>query len=501
MSTVDKSRYNDVARVVAIAVMLVAAAIRIWIYFENRNLILDEANIARNISERGFLELLKPLDYQQYAPPLFLWITKLNTMLFGMGEYVLRIYPLFCGIGAIWVLYKVLRKLIPAEAIWLPLSMFGFSYMLIRYASEVKQYMPDAFIALLLIFFALNIDIRKVKPGSFFLYWVLIGSLAIWSSMPSVFVLSGVGGYYFLHSIGSGKRVLFLILPAIAVVWMLQFGIYYFSVLQEQAGSEYLQNYHKIHFLFATPWAQSEWNHNYYAFNSLVYKFIGMRPHVIDVSEILMVLSLLWMLISNRALLVLLLMPILTLGFAASIEQFSVMPRVALFSMPILIIIITYSFGQLHRLRTRKAKPILVLAGLFVIVSNVWQTMEFRPFKYEEITEGMTFLKEKNVQGNAISVYHSTVPAFIYYTTIHPDKGNWESIKNADFLSWQTNYDSLGWFMGNVWSSRIPLGFLYTNFQEFEIEKRNGGIAKSLDLVDKLDKPYVKAYIYIKPEE
>ena len=63
MSTVDKSRYNDVARVVAIAVMLVAAAIRIWIYFENRNLILDEANIARNISERGFLELLKPPDY------------------------------------------------------------------------------------------------------------------------------------------------------------------------------------------------------------------------------------------------------------------------------------------------------------------------------------------------------------------------------------------------------------------------------------------------------
>lgn len=501
MSTDNTNKYHRFTHIVAIVMMLIAAVLRIYVYMQNRNLILDEANIARNINERGFSGLIHPLDYEQYAPPLFLWITKLNTLIFNISEYALRLYPLLCGLAAIWVLYKVLRELMPIEGIWFPLSLFGFSAIMIRYSSEVKQYMPDVLITLLLVQLAFKINVRQTPLKKFLLYWIVAGSVAIWASMPSVFVLTGVAGYYFLQYLEARKRSVFLVLVIIGVVWLGQFALYYFSVLKEQANSDYLQNFHKKHFLFATPSNQAEWNHNLYAFNSIVYKFTGMYKYVYETWKWLMILGFVSLIFSNIKKAALLILPILFLGLAASIEQYSVLPRVVLFSMPLLIIIMSYGFSHMLKFRYRLPKLILLVAALFVVVSDIGQTIEEIPFKYEELTEGMTFLQESGLKSEAISVYHSSVPAFIYYTSIHPDSSRWNDLKNADRLYWHTSYDSLGWFMRNVWKSRVPLGFLYTNFTDVEFEKRNDAIDKHLDLVGGLDKPYVKAYVYIKPEE
>ena len=100
-------------RILALALLVAGIGLRIYIYLQNRNLIIDEANIACNIYERGFMALLQPLDYYQYAPPSFLWITKLSSLLFGMDEMELRLYPLLCGIADLLLFYKILRQLMP----------------------------------------------------------------------------------------------------------------------------------------------------------------------------------------------------------------------------------------------------------------------------------------------------------------------------------------------------------------------------------------------------
>src|SRR5690606_25656480 len=94
---------------------------RIVIYFQNRNLIIDEANIARNIVERDFAGLAKPLYYEQYAPPIFLWITKLSTLLFGTSELAFRLFPFLCGIVGLILLYVLLKKFAANAAAWYPL--------------------------------------------------------------------------------------------------------------------------------------------------------------------------------------------------------------------------------------------------------------------------------------------------------------------------------------------------------------------------------------------
>ena len=68
----------------AYAAILLGIIIRVSVYLQNRNLFIDEANVARNIYERGFADLATPLSYEQYAPPIFLWIVKFITVFMGL---------------------------------------------------------------------------------------------------------------------------------------------------------------------------------------------------------------------------------------------------------------------------------------------------------------------------------------------------------------------------------------------------------------------------------
>lgn len=488
-------------RLLVLALLVIGAALRIYIYLQNRNLIIDEANVARNIYERGFIALLQPLDYYQYAPPVFLWITKLNTLLFGMGELSLRLYPLLCSLAALVLLYKLLKELVPMKAIWYPISLFVFCAIFIRYSSELKQYMPDICIALSLMWLALKVNMNQFRTKGFILIWIVVGSLAIWSSMPSVFILAGVGAYYGWEHVIRQKQYNKLVhLAFISAVWIAQFLVYYLLMLKEQANSDYLQNFHHYDFLFATPTKREEWQHNWYTFSALMRQFEGLYPYVHDINTGFIIAGVIMLFRKARSYFMLLMVPVLALCFAAAIDQFSLLPRVSLFIIPVLIVIIGYGFAQFAFLKSILLRGLLLVLAIYAAGCNIAFMME-TPFKYEELTEGMQYLKDKQLKAEAISLYHSSEPAFTYYTQIHPDKEQWTDLKESTPLFWHTNYDSLSWFMRNVWSSRQPLGIIYTNCTDAEFNKRNDDILKHMDLYDKLDKPYIKTYIYIKPEE
>ena len=487
-------------RIVIFALLIAGAAIRLYIYLQNRNLIIDEANVARNIYERGFLSLLQPLDYEQYAPPVFLWITKLFSVLFGMGEMALRLYPFLCSLAALWLFYKIVTELMPIQVAWLPVSLLVFSGIFVRYSSELKQYMPDVFIALLLIFLALRINFEVHRRTRFVIYWMVIGTVAIWSSMPSVFVLAGVGCYYGWQVIARREYQKLQSLVLISAIWVSQFLLYYFLLLQAQANSKYLQNFHQYDFLFATPSTRSEWNHNWWVFSLLMRQFEGWYAYVHDINTAFLVAGTIMLARRAGARFFLLVVPVLAVCVAAAFNQFSLMVRVSLFIIPVLMIIIGYGFAQYYYLRFVWLKIPILAAALYAAGCNIADLVEWR-YKYEEITEGMAYFQDKKLPGVAVSIYQGSVPAFIYYTTIHPDKKQWTSLKDADRIHWAINYDSLGWQMRHVWSTRRPLGFIYTSATESEFRQRHNQVSRHMATIDSLNKPYVKAFIYIKPEE
>ncbi len=466
--------------------------LRVVVYLQNRNLILDEANVARNIYERGFAELALPLNYDQYAPPVFLWITKLNSWLFGFSEYVLRLYPLVAGIASLFIFYAILKKLVSWRSTWYALFLLAAVPFFIRYSSELKQYMPDAFIGLLLIWLALITEVEKRTAKRFVFIWVIAGSIAIWSSMPSVFVLTGVGLYYLFLIAERKAWEKFGALALVCSCWLMQFLFYYFTILRPESDLAPLQNFHQAGFLYATPSNIGEWKHNWFVVSDLLLQLCNWS-FALYLNSVLFVVACFFFFLKDKAKGLLLIAPVITVLLAAALNLFSLIPRVTLFIVPIIVLVITYGLEQLFKLKNTTWQ--IVVAGITVIcaIGGNGVNMLWKPFKMEQLTEAMDYLKEKSMEGDDVSFYHACGPALIYYTQIHPKKKNWESYKTANVLKWNTSYDSLA---KNLHITK-PFGFVFTNGTDEQVKEIFLSLNKYLQSVDSLNKPYVKTYIFI----
>lgn len=487
-------KYDGLLKVLAWIIILVGVGWRLIIYLQNRDLIIDEANLARNIFERDFGGLVKPLSYEQYAPPVFLWIIKMSSILFGFSEQALRLYPLIAGLLAILLFFKVGKEINGIRTIWYALILFAIAPILIRYSSELKQYMPDVCIVLALLYMALKLDIRKVSLGRFVLIWFCIGSLAIWACMPSVFVLAGIGCYYGMLclQVKDFKRLFTVVL--ISVLWLAQFGIYYYTILKPQIASDYLQNFHQFDFLFATPENGGEWMHNWSVFNRLIKQF-SKAEFFVQVNVWLMVLGVITLLWKASARALLLFVPVFALLVAAAFNQYSLLPRVALFSLPLLLLLTGAGLSFLFYSRyvvLRIVALLLILPCIYLGIDN----SRGEVYKYEQITEGFNYLKQKNITGPYLYIHHASGPAYLYYTQIHPKHNDLKQFDEASILPWYVNYDSLAWQMRYIWKNEKPVAFVYTNASEEELNKRRNWLNMRFKQLELYDKGYVRVFIY-----
>jgi predicted membrane-bound mannosyltransferase len=115
----------------------------------------------------------------------------------GYSEQAMRLTALLCGVGSLFIFWHLLRKVMPSNALWLPLGLLACAPILIKYSAEVKQYGPDAFVAICLVSLALSVDLFTTNRKKFTGIWLVAGSIAIWASQPSVFILASIGFYYF----------------------------------------------------------------------------------------------------------------------------------------------------------------------------------------------------------------------------------------------------------------------------------------------------------------
>ncbi len=126
-------------------------------YFSGRSIWLDEAKIALNILDRSYLGLLEPLHSNQVAPILFLWAERFFGDLFGINDMSLRLFPLLAYLASTFLLYKLLKLLTPSAKLWfIAATLFAFCQPMIYFASEVKQYMVDVCVMLLLLYLVLR---------------------------------------------------------------------------------------------------------------------------------------------------------------------------------------------------------------------------------------------------------------------------------------------------------------------------------------------------------
>jgi hypothetical protein len=485
-------KYAKLLKVFIALILLWGVAIRIFLYLQNRDLIIDEANIARNLYERGLAQLALPLNYEQYAPPVFLWIEKVFVTLLGYSEYALRLYPLLAGIASLFLFTLVMERVGSLRSVWYSLFLMVVSYTFIRYSSEVKQYMPDMMITLGLIYAALTIDIQKIPGARFFITWLVLGSVAIWASMPSIFILSGIGCYYLYLCTIEKDRSQQMMMAGIGAAWSVQFLIYYIVILRPEANSEYLQTYHAAYFLNLVPKNIGELKHNWYLFLELLNQSSGYAVLCWKFNLVMMITGIIFLIKKDMSRAMLIIVPVFLALLAAALHQFSLIPRVSLFMMPLFLLMIGYGVEQVMQTKLIILQAAMILMAFYAIKNfNITPELLKHPNKDEVLTDEFAFLKKHNIAGGQLYIGNGSTPAYIYYTQIHPGKGNWQQLTGATLLHWDSNYEDIATHAPDT------SAFLYTAVGQEELKQHKAVLEKYLRCTDSIEIIAPRCFVYL----
>jgi len=151
----------------------------------------DEAFLAHNYLDRGYWDLLQPLDFYQVAPFLYLWVQQTFIKLFGFSELTLRLYVFLGGIGSLLLFRHLAGRLLRGTALVLAVAAFAVAYPLIRYSAEAKPYGSDMFVSLALLTLAVE-WCRRPQDRRWWCALTLAVPVAMMLSYPAMFVAGGI---------------------------------------------------------------------------------------------------------------------------------------------------------------------------------------------------------------------------------------------------------------------------------------------------------------------
>jgi len=423
----EKKAYEQQITWIGVSILILGILLRLLGFVENRSFFLDEANVARNIAERDFGQFWEALDYHQHAPPILLSLFKVCTEWFGFTEYSLRLIPLIGGGISVFLFYLLLRKQVRSPiAIGFPLLLFCCTPSIIRYASEAKQYSTDVMVTVGILLVAYRTRPLPEKSWN----WLLLGlggALVIWFSMTAIFPLAGLGLYWLALLLDSKmiKKLPWLI--GCGGLWIMSFGIYYFTQLQAQIGLDYLQSFHQSYFLNLAPTSWEQLQESGSVIRS-IFRTATDKTFLGIGAGVFFFLVGLYTLRKRIPELILLGFPLLALAVASHLNLYAFTPRLALFFMPILWSIMAIGLDTLWpRIPFGKwgdAVFILLLAMLWINQGS-WRLF----VQGHQVEESRPLLQqlEQRIQSNEdIWVYHQAVPAVEVYRRYHQSSISFE---------------------------------------------------------------------------
>jgi hypothetical protein len=139
-----------------LAFVAIGVLLRVVRYLSKSPLWCDESMLAANLLDRGYLEMLRPLDYRQVCPVLFLFVELTAVKWLGFSELSLRLFPFGCGVASVFLFRHVAGRLLRGEALLFAVAVFAVSSWPLRYAGEVKPYASDLLVALAVLALAVE---------------------------------------------------------------------------------------------------------------------------------------------------------------------------------------------------------------------------------------------------------------------------------------------------------------------------------------------------------
>ena len=182
-------------------------ALRVARYLMHYPLWWDEAFLAENFLARGYIGLLRPLDYNQVCPVLFLWAERAAVDALGFSVWSLRLFPLLCAVASVFLFRYSAGRMLTGLPLLLAVGIFSTSFHPIRHAADVKPYASDLLVSLVILWLAIEWWRSPSRPKYL---WILaaFAPIAVSLSHPAIFVAGGIVVGLARDAIRSGRRAI-----------------------------------------------------------------------------------------------------------------------------------------------------------------------------------------------------------------------------------------------------------------------------------------------------
>ncbi len=409
--------------------VILGIVLRLRQYIANRSFWHDEANLALNLVNRTFGGLTQPLDYDQGAPIGFLFIEKLFMTVIGNKDYILRLFPLFSGLLATYLIYRIAREYFGAGVLFAVL-LFVISWPLIYYSSELKQYSSDAMFALLLMYLSFKCIGEKARPKDFFMLGTA-GFVSIWISHPSAFILAGIGLVLVSEKLIRKAYTPLLWTLGLGVAWTVSFGVTYLVSLRYLISDQSLQSYWSHGFMPLPIWHHLDWLAQTYL---MLLETVSPNLYLWYLAlscSILIVIGLISLLLRDRNILFITILPFLATLAATALQKYPLKERFMLFLVPSVILLMAEGIGRIYTLISKWNRSLAFSVCFVAALTILWPPANaiygnfLTPPMGDDIKPVMIYVEQHRIPNDVIYVYHGARPSFNYYAPFYGlDLGN-----------------------------------------------------------------------------
>jgi uncharacterized membrane protein len=351
------------------AIIAFGAILRIGRWIHWRALWLDEIYLANSLLTRSLHNLLfKPLEDWQAAPPGFLILVHITTRIFGSGERSLRLISLLFGLASLPLMLGVSRRLLRPGSAIAAVALFTFLGPLIYYSNELKPYSCDVAFSLAIILAILrwleNPTPKRAKTAA------IVGAVSVFFSYPAIFVLAGVGLIVLWQMRRSGDNHQSRQALWICLIWAAVFAVEYLIFVRQFAHGEahpHLVQYWVARdaFMPHSPIAALTWT--FACLNTIASDPGGMWLDYPSAAILGLIIGIVISL-RRRDNLLFLVAPLPLVLLASAMKQYPFGDRLALFFVPMYLLLIAVAFESLWTNLAGKTAA-LVMVGMLLLPS------------------------------------------------------------------------------------------------------------------------------------
>jgi hypothetical protein len=413
----DHSR-SRVVTALALVAIAGGALLRILEFMRGRPLWLDEAMLSLNIAGRSFGQLARPLDYDQTAPLLYLWIERATVLASGVSERSLRLLPFVAGLALLPLVWVAARRLVSDTTALVATVLVALSVSLVTFGAEAKQYGVDPLATIAVVLLASRVASSPDDRGAWTSF-IAGGAGCLLVSQPAVFALGGALLALVVDRTVRDSATARRLGAVGAAVWAVLFAGLYVALYRGTATSEYMRGFWEGTFLDprASDFALRLRMFAFAAFSAPTLAGTPSVPEWILAAAWLGGIASMWR--RRRFASVLVAAPLLLAAVACALGRYAVMDRLFLFNAPLVGIAFGSLVGFVLEMAATRARSIALVGTCAALAGAAVPTHVARiahPVFYAVGTQVIADVDSMS-RGEPVYVAGRSFPLWVFYTT------------------------------------------------------------------------------------